>query len=109
VAIEPWSGRGCIVSCPVATILGRPFLEVDSVVSRPAGTYCGNVTSKEQLVQLVKSLPEEQVDELLRLAKNLYELPGPRRPLPAFVGIGDSDRTDVSEHAEELMQGGFGL
>jgi len=30
------------------------------------------------------------------------------RPLPAFVGFGDSGRTDVSERADELLAEGFG-
>jgi hypothetical protein len=30
------------------------------------------------------------------------------RQLPAFVGIGDSGRSDISEHVDELLAGGFG-
>jgi hypothetical protein len=65
------------------------------------------VTSKQRLHQLVDSLPEDQADELLRLATDLYAEPSPHR-LPAFVGIGDSGRSDVSERADELRQDGFG-
>jgi hypothetical protein len=38
------------------------------------------------------------------------ELPDRRasRALPAFIGIGDSGRTDVSELADELLAEGFG-
>jgi hypothetical protein len=66
------------------------------------------MTSKERLVQLVERLPDEQVDELLRLATDLYADPGERHPLPAFVGIGDSGRADVSERVDELLRDGFG-
>jgi hypothetical protein len=67
-----------------------------------------SVTSKERLLQLVESLPDEQADELFRLATDLYSVPEQRRPLPAFVGIGDSGRTDVSEHTDEVLREGFG-
>jgi hypothetical protein len=30
------------------------------------------------------------------------------RQIPAFVGIGDSGRSDISEHVDELLAGGFG-
>jgi hypothetical protein len=30
------------------------------------------------------------------------------RQLPAFVGIGDSSRSDISEHVDKLLAGGFG-
>ena len=33
---------------------------------------------------------------------------GHRAPCPAFTGIGDSGRTDVSERADELLAEGFG-
>jgi hypothetical protein len=38
------------------------------------------------------------------------ELPDRRhsRALPAFAGIGDSGRTDVSERTDELLAEGFG-
>jgi hypothetical protein len=65
------------------------------------------VTSKQRLHQLVEGLPDEQADELLRLATDLYAESNPHR-LPAFVGIGDSGRSDVSERAGELLQDGFG-
>jgi hypothetical protein len=36
--------------------------------------------------------------------------PGQRvRQLPAFVGIGDSGRSDVSEHVDDLLDRGFGV
>jgi hypothetical protein len=62
------------------------------------------VTSKEILLQLVERLSDEQADELLRLATHLYADPDRRHPLPAFVGIGDSGRTDVSERVDELLR-----
>jgi hypothetical protein len=48
----------------------------------------GDMTSKERLRALVEDLPEEQAAELLRLASELFAIPGQRSSLPAFVGIG---------------------
>lgn len=62
------------------------------------------MTSRDKLLQLVESLP----DELLRLAMERYVLPAQRQPLPAFVGIGDSGRSDVSERVDDLLANGFG-
>ena len=66
------------------------------------------MTSKDKLLKLVENLPEEQVDELLRLAMERYILPGQRQPLPAFVGIGDSGRSDISERVDNFLANGFG-
>jgi hypothetical protein len=69
------------------------------------------VTAKEQLQQLVAGFGEEQSSRALGLLGPLVgELPGHRgsRLLPAFVGIGDSGRTDVSGRADELLGEGFG-
>jgi len=63
------------------------------------------VTSKEKLRLLVDSLPDEQADELLRLATDLYAAPEPRPPLPTFVGIGASGRSDIAERADEMLDG----
>ncbi|MGH3612797.1 MAG: hypothetical protein ACRDRK_09405 [Pseudonocardia sp.] len=66
------------------------------------------MTSRDKLLQLVERLPEDQADELLRLATERYGIPDQRRPLPAFVGIGDSGRSDVSERVDDLLADGFG-
>jgi len=66
------------------------------------------VTNRDKLWELVENLPEEQVAELLRLAMERYLLPGPRQPLPAFVGIGDSGRSDISERVDDFLANGFG-
>jgi hypothetical protein len=66
------------------------------------------VTSRDKLLELVERLPEEQADELLRLAMERYVLPGQRQPLPAFVGIGDSGRSDISEQVDDFLANGFG-
>ena len=69
------------------------------------------MTAKEQLQQLVAGFGEEQASRALGLLEPLVgELPDRRlpRPLPAFVGIGDSGRTDVSQRADELLAEGFG-
>ncbi|MGH3788235.1 MAG: hypothetical protein ACRDRG_17195 [Pseudonocardiaceae bacterium] len=66
------------------------------------------MTSRDKLLELVENLPEEQADELLRLAMERSILPGPRQPLPTFVGIGDSGRSDVSERVDDFLANGFG-
>jgi hypothetical protein len=69
------------------------------------------VTAKEQLQQLVAGLGEEQASRALGLLEPLVgELAenGGSRPLPMFVGIGDSGRTDVSSRVDELLAEGFG-
>jgi len=69
------------------------------------------VTAQEQLQQLVAGFGEEQASRALGLLEPLVgELPDRRRsrPLPAFVGIGDSGRTDVSQRADDLLAEGFG-
>ena len=63
------------------------------------------VTSKEKLRLLVDSLPVGQADDLLRLATDLYATPEPHPPLPAFIGMGSGGRSDVSERADELLDG----
>lgn len=67
-----------------------------------------SMTSKERLRAFVEDLPEEQAAELLRLASELFAVPGQRHPLPTFVGIGDSGRSDVSERVDDDLAEGFG-
>ncbi len=45
---------------------------------------------------------------MLRVASELFETPEPRRQLPAFVGIGDSGRSDISSHVDDELAEGFG-
>ena len=69
------------------------------------------MTAKEQLQQLVAHLGEEQASRALRLLVPLSdELPEQKQvpSLPKFVGIGDSGRSDISEHVDELLAEGFG-
>lgn len=69
------------------------------------------MTAKEQLQQLVAGFGEEQALRALGLLEPLAgELAdrAPSRAWPAFIGIGDSGRTDVSERADELLAKGFG-
>lgn len=66
------------------------------------------MTSKDQLLQLVEQLPEEQAAELLKLATERYGVPDQRRPMPAFVGFGASGRSDISERVDEILADGFG-
>lgn len=67
------------------------------------------MTAKEQLHHLVDGLGEGQAEDLLRLATSLYILPVQRsRPLPTFVGMGDSGRGDVSERVDEILGQNFG-
>ena len=57
-----------------------------------------------KLLVLVENLPEEQVDELLRLTMERYIYLSQRQPLPAFVAIGDSGRSDVSKRADDSLR-----
>jgi len=68
------------------------------------------VTAKEQLQELVAHLGEEQASRALRLEPLSEELPEHEQAssLPRFVGIGDSGRSDISEHVDELLAEGFG-
>jgi hypothetical protein len=66
------------------------------MTSEDANRYRTGVTSRDKLINLVENLPEEQADELLRLATELYVVLDQRQPLPAFVGLSDSGRSDVS-------------
>lgn len=51
----------------------------------------------------------EELHQLLRLASSLYQDEDSRRwALPAFVGMGDSGRSDVSERVDEILGEGFG-
>jgi hypothetical protein len=45
---------------------------------------------------------------VLRVASELFMVPGQRVPMPAFVDIGDSGRADVSERVAEHLREGFG-
>ena len=67
------------------------------------------MTAKEQLQQLVAHLGEEQASRALRLLEPLSEEPEHKQApsLPKFVGIGDSGRSDISEHVDELLAEGF--
>lgn len=70
------------------------------------------MTARERLQLLVGRLGEDQAARALELLSPLISADeGPEqqvRQLPAFVGIGDSGRSDVSEHVDELLAGGFG-
>jgi hypothetical protein len=69
------------------------------------------VTAKEQLQQLVAHLGEEQASRAPRLLEPLGEEPPEHQQAPAlpeFVGIGDSGRSDISGHIDELLAEGFG-
>lgn len=71
--------------------------------------YTGWVTAKEQLEQLVAHLGDEETSRALRLLEPLSEeLPEQKQvpSLPKFVGIGDSGRSDISEHVDELLADG---
>jgi hypothetical protein len=67
----------------------------------------GGVTSREQLLQLVADMPEEQADELLRLANELTEAAALRRRRPEWFGAASLD-PDLSERHEEVLRAEFG-
>ena len=70
------------------------------------------MTSWERLQLLVGGFGEEQAERALELLSPLVGAdaqPGQQvRQLPAFVGIGDSGRSDVYEHVDDLLDRGFG-
>ena len=70
------------------------------------------MTAWERLQLLVGGLGEEQAERALELLSPLIGAdarPDQQvRQLPAFVGIGDSGRNDISEHVDDLLAGGFG-
>lgn len=76
-----------------------------------AGTT-GRLTASDRLQVLVGGLDEEQAERALQLLSPLTGAdarPDQQvRQLPAFVGIGDSGRSDISEHVDDLLAGGFG-
>jgi hypothetical protein len=80
-------------------------------VVAPAGKLF-TMTAWERLQLLVGGFGEEQAERALELLSPLIgadALPGQQvRQLPAFVGIGDSGRSDISEHVDDLLAGGFG-
>jgi hypothetical protein len=68
------------------------------------------MTARERLQLLVGGFGEEQGDRALELLSpfiGAYTQPG-QRWLPAFIGIGDSGRSDISEHVDDLLPTGFG-
>jgi hypothetical protein len=77
------------------------------------------MTAWERLQLLIGGFGEEQAERALELLSPLIGADarpdqdqvaaGVRhRQLPAFVGIGDSGRSDISEHVDDLLAGGFG-
>lgn len=73
------------------------------------------MTRKEILLELVEHLPDEQVEVALNLIRQLTPAdaadsrPLPVRELPAFVGAGDSGRSDISQRVDDVLaEDGFG-
>jgi hypothetical protein len=70
------------------------------------------MTAWERLQLLVGGFGEEQAARALELLSPLIGADArpaqQARHLPAFVGIGDSGRTDISEHVDDVLSGGFG-
>ena len=69
------------------------------------------MTAKQRLEQLVADLGEEEASRALGLLEPLAEdrsASGRPRALPSFVGIGDSGRSDISEHVNRFLSDGFG-
>lgn len=77
-----------------------------------ADGYTGRMTASERLQLLVGGFGEEQAKRALELLSPLIGAdarPDQQvRQLPGFVGIGDSGRSDISEHVDDLLAGGFG-
>ncbi len=70
------------------------------------------MTAWERLQLLGGGFGEEQAERALELLSPLIGAgarPGQQiRQLPAFVGIGDRGRSDISGHVDDLLAGGFG-
>lgn len=66
------------------------------------------VTKKEQLLQLVDDLGDEQVDELLQHASRLAHERPARRKEPSWFGAMHSGRGDLSERHEEILKAELG-
>jgi hypothetical protein len=65
------------------------------------------MTSKEQLIDLVEQLDEDQAAEALDLLQPRYAPPSGRR-LPAFVGLGHSGVGDLGRRAKEIVRNELG-
>ena len=67
------------------------------------------MTARERLQLLVVEFGEEQAEHALELLSPLTGAagqPGQQVPqLPPFVGTGDSGRSDISEHVNDLLAG----
>jgi hypothetical protein len=66
------------------------------------------MTSKEQLIDLVERLDEEQAAETLDLLQPRYASTSGRRRLPAFVGLGHSGAGDLGRRAKEIVRNELG-
>jgi hypothetical protein len=70
------------------------------------------MTAKEQLEHFVAELGEEDASRALELLRPMIpqqaQTDAPRRRLPSSLGIGDSGRSDISEHVDEILAEGFG-
>jgi hypothetical protein len=70
------------------------------------------MTARERLQLLVGGFGDERAERALELLSPLIgadALPGQRVRQPlAFAGIGDSGRSDISEHVDDLLAEGFG-
>ncbi|MEV7011046.1 hypothetical protein [Streptosporangium sp. NPDC051022] len=67
------------------------------------------MSAKDELHRLVEEIQDNEAEELLREVRQRYCVPARRRRSPAFVGMGDSGRSDLSEHVDDaLREGGFG-
>jgi predicted RNase H-like HicB family nuclease len=48
---------------------------------------------------------DAHVEQFVRLATDRYATPEPRPPLPSYVGVGASGRSDIAEGADEMLDG----
>lgn len=96
----------CSAVSKIATS-GKAARLQQTISPRVESRRLGSMTTKEKVHRAVDQLSEEQAVDLLRLIENVYESPK-LRPLPTFVGMGDSGRSDVSEKVDEYLRDGFG-
>ncbi|WP_166346667.1 hypothetical protein [Phytoactinopolyspora limicola] len=66
------------------------------------------MTKKEQLLELVDELGDEEVDELIQYASKLAGQKTSKRKEPSWFGGMRSGRGDLSERHEEILKSELG-
>jgi hypothetical protein len=64
--------------------------------------------ARDELRRLVERLPEDQVSAALSEVQRLARVTEPTSWPPPWFGAIATNRTDISEHVDELLAEGFG-